>query len=334
MIQWYISLHKNFISIFSLFLLILTSILSLTSRDLLNLWFIMEINNFIFIFYFIISLKNKKIILLFFLIQVIRSFFIIISILIHFLTTINNFYLIHSIISFYGLILKIGRAPLHFWIPLLTPHLNWFLITIFFTIQKIIPITILTLTKPHSLLLTICSFSCIVIPPFIILNSTKFKKLLAYSSINQIGWIILIIFLNPKFWINYFIFYSLTLITIMYLIKINKIYFISYIKIYSSIKLLFIIRIINLSGVPPFSFFLIKWYRIFTIINLTTPNILVFLILFRSLIITFIYINIITKISFFYKINTKLLQNTIISHSLFNIIIFFILSFSCFLILS
>lgn len=281
-----------------------------------------------------ISLKNKKIILLFFLIQVITSFFIIISILIYFLTTSNNSFLIHAVISFYGLILKIGRAPLHFWIPLLTLHLSWFKITIFFTVQKIIPLNILSLTKPHSLLISICSSLCIIIPPFMILNSTKFKKLLAYSSVNQIGWIILIIFLAPKFWINYFIFYSLSLIIILYLIKINKIYFISYKKIYSSIKLLFIVSIINLSGTPPFFFFLIKWYRIFTILNLATPNIITFLILFSSLVIAYIYINIITKISFFYKINTKLLQNNVISHSIFNIIIFSILIFSCFLFIS
>lgn len=306
--------------------------LSLTSRDIINLWFIIEINNFIFIFYLLISLKNKKIILLFFLIQVTTSFFIIISILIYFLTTFNNSYLTHSTIFFYGLILKIGRAPLHFWVPLLSLHLNWLLITIFFTLQKIIPLTILTLIKPHSIFFLICLILCIIIPPFMILNSTKFKKLLAYSSINQIGWIIFLIFLTPKFWVSYFIVYSLSLSLTIHIIKINKIYFISWKKIYKSTKLLFIIIIINLSGTPPFSFFLIKWYRIFIGLNLATPNILIFIILFRSLIITFIYINIIIKISFFYKINTKLLQN--INPHTFNTITLIILAFSCFILLS
>lgn len=328
-----INLHKNF-TLISFSLLILTSLISLTLRDILNFWFIIEINNFIFIYYLIISLKNKKIMLLFFIIQVLVSFCIILSILISILSTFNNFHLWYSSISFYSLILKTGRAPLHFWIPILMPHLNWLTITTLLTIQKIIPLVILTLIKPHSILYIICILLCMVIPPFMILNLSKFKKLLAYSSVNQIGWIILLILLNPKFWTTYFTFYSLSFTLITFLIKSHKIALTSWIKTPPSFKILFLIRIINISGIPPFSFFLAKWYRIFIILNLTTPNILIFILLFRALIITYIYINIITKISLHFKLNTKLLQVRPLLSPPLNILILFTLIFSSYIFLS
>lgn len=290
----------------SLLFIILLSIISLFINDLISIWFILEANNFAFLFLITLDIKNKKIIFIYYLIQIISSSLIVISVLINLLLNYSAS-LILDIILITGLILKIGVPPLHSWLPALCLFIKWNIIIIILTIQKVIPFIILSIAHPHTSLQTIFVLICLIIPPYLILNSTNLKKLITYSSINQSGWIIIISLSFRSLWVIYIIIYSISLMLIKTIIKEKKIKFNIKIRAqHNTLYLLTIIIIMNLAGIPPLTLFVFKWYAVIRLIILTKPNIIIIIILIRSLIIVYLYTNILVKISLIKYPNSKI----------------------------
>jgi len=219
----------------------------------------------------------------------------------------NNLF---NILIIFSLILKLRIPPFHFWLPIISIYLPWNILFILLTLQKIIPFYIISLIKINILFIYFTLFICSIIPPLTIINITNFKILLSYSSINQSRWIILLIYLKNIIWIKYFIFYIIILLAIFLLLHYFKIILnISY-TTFNQIKLnlIFIIFIFNLAGIPPYSFFYIKWFRIYISIYNSNLFIILIIIIFRSLFILYIYINIIINSIFFHKFNSKLIK--------------------------
>lgn len=265
----------------------------------------MEINNFLFICLINLTIKNKKIIFFYFIIQISASFIIIFRIILNNIF-LENYFL--KIIFIIRILIKLAIPPFHFWFPLISIYMPWITLFILITIQKLTPFYILSLIKIHSFYLYLILIICSILPPYIISNLTNLKILLTYSSINQSGWIFILIYFKNIIWIKYFSFYSLILIRLRYFIYNFKIYknLNNFYKLnFNIITLLFIF---NVAGLPPFTLFYLKWYSIF--IFLINSNILILLILLivRSLIILYIYSNIITNSLFLFKIKSKLLN--------------------------
>lgn len=210
-----------------------------------------------------------------------------------------------------SIFLKIGIPPFHLWIPVISPYISWLILLLILTIQKLIPFYIINLINAtRNFLLT--SFLIVaviltsIIPPFIIIKLTNFKIIITYSSINQSGWLILITIIKSNLWLIYFIFYTLIIIIISSLIYIYKINFMFINNDQSYISLISIFYIFNIGGLPPFSIFYIKWEGLF--ISIWNRNIffLIIILIIRSLVILYIYINIILISLFFYKQANKL----------------------------
>lgn len=253
------------------------------------------------------------------------SFIIIFSIIINNILFKDNFILLILIIA---LIIKLSIPPLHLWLPLIAKFLPWKILLILLTLQKIIPFYILSLIKLYTYLLYFIIILCSILPPYIILNLINFKLLISYSSINQSRWIILLIHIKNIIWFKYFIFYSiisLRLFSIIYLSKISISF--NYFNSHFKFNFLFIILIFNISGLPPFSFFYIKWFRIFIFLKSSNLLIIFILIILRSLIILYIYVNIIINSFFTSKIKSKLI-NLNLSFFNYSTLIYFIALFS------
>lgn len=171
---------------------------------------------------------------------------------------------------------------------------------------------------------------CSLIPPFIILNLTNLKTLLTYSSINQSRWLMILIYLKNILWISYFIIYSLIYMCLFFTLSLYKHYF-NYINRNNNYKIIILILIINISGLPPFSFFIFKWFRIFIIIN-NSINLffIIIIIIFRSFFIFFLYINISYIRIFISLIKSKILN---FNYNYFNFIKILSILFSIILIL-
>lgn len=200
-----------------------------------------------------------------------------------------NFILISSTI-----ILKRGAAPFHFWFPRVIEGLNWNSNFLLITWQKIAPIIILSYSLRFNLIVIIILLS-IIFGSLGGINQTSLRKLLAFSSINHLGWILAGIINNETIWLTYFIFYRFLNFRIVYLFNSYKLFNINQtFKIFLSNKFsrisLFLL-LISLGGLPPFLGFFPKWL----IIELLVKNNLFFLltiILFLTLITLYFYLRI------------------------------------------
>lgn len=127
------------------------------------------------------------------------------------------------------------------------------------------------------------------------LNQTSLRKLIAFSSINHLGWIVAGILNNQNIWKIYFIFYCFLSITVIYLFNSLKIFNLN--QIFSSfnfqhlIKTIIFIPLLSLGGLPPFLGFFPKWLIIDLLINLNLIF-LVMIIINLTLITLYFYLRI------------------------------------------
>nr|UOU85253.1 NADH dehydrogenase subunit 2 [Tachydromia umbrarum] len=192
------------------------------------------------------------------------------------------------------LLLKSGTAPFHFWFPEVMEGLSWINAMILMTWQKIAPLILISylniMNNSFFFIMIILSSFIGAIGGF---NQTSVKKIMAFSSINHLSWILTAMLNNNTLWINYFLFYSFlssNLVMFFYMfqiININQLF-----SMTSHSKLLNIFMFTNflsLGGLPPFLGFLPKWM---VIKELMTNNqlFLMFMLIIFSLITLFFYL--------------------------------------------
>lgn len=213
--------------------------------------------------------------------------------------SINNFYSIifletpNFILILIPLIVKLGASPFQEWFIIIIQKIDWFKCFLLSTIQKIAPLFLINfLMLNYNLILTFAILSSIV-GSIGGLKQTSFKKIIAYSSVNHLGWILTTVVLSKQLLICYFIFYSiinLYSITILYKININSLTQQFKYNFYVE----WVISIISLRGLPPLIGFLPKWLVIQTLIS--NSIFLVTSILITTALITLLfYIRIITS---------------------------------------
>jgi len=193
-----------------------------------------------------------------------------------------------------GLLIKLGVAPFHFWLPQVINAISWPICIILLTWQKIIPLLIITFSptlSSSSLILLLARIRTIV-GGLGGLNQTQIRPLLAYSSIGHLGWILAASSCSPSISITYFSIYSLISISLFYLLFIiNKKELVTLNSIYPikpSIILIFIILLLSLGGLPPLVGFFPKWIVLYSINSIPTT----FFLISGSLLNLFYYLNI------------------------------------------
>jgi NADH-ubiquinone oxidoreductase chain 2 len=152
---------------------------------------------------------------------------------------------------------------------------------------------------------------------------------MAFSSINNLGWILSAILIRENLWIFYLFIYSFLIRIICILFQILNLFFINQlftININSIIKISLIINFLSLGGLPPFIGFFPKWIIINFLIN-KKIFIITFIFIIIRLIILFFYIRIIYSSFIFNYIKLKwfkiIIKNNIITFiNLFSLISF------------
>nr|ACX42012.1 NADH dehydrogenase subunit 2 [Nanorana quadranus]ACX42013.1 NADH dehydrogenase subunit 2 [Nanorana quadranus]ACX42016.1 NADH dehydrogenase subunit 2 [Nanorana quadranus]ACX42017.1 NADH dehydrogenase subunit 2 [Nanorana quadranus]ACX42018.1 NADH dehydrogenase subunit 2 [Nanorana quadranus] len=108
-----------------------------------------------------------------------------------------------------AIMMKLGLAPLHFWLPEVIQGIPLSTGLILSTWQKIAPMTLL-LQISHlinlNLLITVGLLS-ILIGGWGGINQTQLRKIMAFSSIGHLGWMVLILKFNPQLTLFNFILY-------------------------------------------------------------------------------------------------------------------------------
>lgn len=271
---------------------------------------------------------NSEAALKYFLTQSIASINFLFSVLLNlFFIKIFFFNDLLSIIINSAILIKIGSVPFHFWFPNIIEGLSWFNRFILITWQKISPIILISYNINFNFLIFIIIFNVIIgaIGRF---NQTSLRKLLAFSSINNIGWLISALLIRENLWLIYFLFYSIFLFISCFFFYITNIFYINQLFNFNYnflIKFSIIINFLSLGGLPPFLGFFPKWIIINYIIN-NNLIIINFLFIIRRLIILFIYIRIIYFSFIFFPLKLKWFKIFFKNNLLFLIYFFNIIS--------
>nr|ALO76661.1 NADH deshydrogenase subunit 2 [Ceratocanthus sp. CER01] len=169
-----------------------------------------------------------------------------------------------------ALLTKMGAAPFHFWFPEIMMGLNWTNSMIMLTWQKIAPFMLILYSNKLLTFMIIIITSNMIISGFMGMNQINLQKIMTYSSINHMGWMLTSILFSEMIWIIYFIIYSILTINITWLFKNLSIFTLKqlYININNpTIKFFFALNFLSLGGLPPFLGFLPKWMTIQLLIN-------------------------------------------------------------------
>nr|QDW65205.1 NADH dehydrogenase subunit 2 [Gymnura cf. poecilura 2 KJ-2019] len=164
-----------------------------------------------------------------------------------------------------ALALKIGLAPLHFWLPEVLQGLNLITGLILSTWQKLAPFAVLLQLYPllnPTLLMTFGVLS-IIIGGWGGLNQTQLRKILAYSSISHIGWMVTILCYSPNLALLNLTVYIIMTSSMFLILNNNNTTKINSIAISSTksplITILAMLTLLSLGGLPPLTGFLPKW---------------------------------------------------------------------------
>nr|UZH93535.1 NADH dehydrogenase subunit 2 [Neotoma mexicana] len=168
-------------------------------------------------------------------------------------------------LTFISLAMKLGLAPFHSWLPEVTQGISIQTGLVLLTWQKIAPLSILLqiyeLTDPNILMTS--AILSILIGAWNGLNQTQTRKIMAYSSISHMGWMISILPFNPSLtMLNLMIYIILTIPMLMILntnssTTINSMS-LSWNKTPTLIPLTTLI-LLSTGGLPPLTGFLPKW---------------------------------------------------------------------------
>nr|YP_009555987.1 NADH dehydrogenase subunit 2 [Myllocerinus aurolineatus]QBF03603.1 NADH dehydrogenase subunit 2 [Myllocerinus aurolineatus] len=187
-----------------------------------------------------------------------------------------------------ALLLKMGAAPFHFWLPEVTTGLNWMSNFILLTWQKIAPMVLLSYQIHKHILF----FSIIIIVSSMIsglqgLNQICLRKIMAYSSINHVSWMISSLLNSVSIFQYYFITYCFINMNIFIIFKKFNIFVISQLSSITSskkkLKFFFMLNFLSLGGLPPFLGFLPKWLTINSMILNKHYTMMTILIIFTLL---------------------------------------------------
>nr|QIT03233.1 NADH dehydrogenase subunit 2 [Sarcophaga pterygota] len=265
-------------------ILMMGTLISISANSWLGAWMGLEIN----LLSFIPLMSDNKLMsteasLKYFLTQALASsVFLFATIL--FLLNSNN---IHSnflmeMMIFSSLLLKSGSAPFHFWFPNVMEGLSWLNSLILMTWQKIAPLMLISyiIFKPLIIISIILSS---LIGALGGLNQTSLRKLMAYSSINHLGWMLAAMYNSNLMWMTYFMFYTFLTFTMIFMFNmfktshINQLFTLSFHS--KTMKFFLFLNLLSLGGLPPFLGFLPKWL----VIQSLTMNNQLFLLTFMLL---------------------------------------------------
>nr|AWB99746.1 NADH dehydrogenase subunit 2 [Culex bilineatus] len=280
-----------------LIMLIFGSLITISSNSWLGAWMGLEINLLSFIPLMNEGKKNlmtSESSLKYFLTQAFASSILLFAIILMMMSfnlnwINNNFY---ELLILSTLLLKNGAAPFHFWFPGVMEGLSWINSLILMTWQKIAPLMLISYNINYNFFLVAIILS-MIIGALGGLNQTSLRKLMAFSSINHLGWMLMAMMNNELLWLIYFIFYFFLSMSIVLLFNNLKLFHFNQIFNFSMmnpvIKFFLFLNLLSLGGLPPFLGFLPKWLVIQNLVE-THQLFLLFISVCLTLITLYYYL--------------------------------------------
>nr|YP_001650763.1 NADH dehydrogenase subunit 2 [Solenostomus cyanopterus]BAF74887.1 NADH dehydrogenase subunit 2 [Solenostomus cyanopterus]BBU25684.1 NADH dehydrogenase subunit 2 [Solenostomus cyanopterus] len=170
-----------------------------------------------------------------------------------------------------ALSLKLGIAPLHTWMPEVLQGLDLVTALIVSTWQKLAPFSLLVqCNAPHQLTL-ILGVTSILVGGWGGLNQTQTRKILAYSSIAHLGWMIVVSSISPSLsFFTLILYFSMTTTMFMSLHLSNGLNINTLASVWTKnpfVAATLPLVLMSLAGLPPLSGFSPKWMIISELAN-------------------------------------------------------------------
>nr|YP_009160731.1 NADH dehydrogenase subunit 2 [Pseudoniphargus daviui]CCB84628.1 NADH dehydrogenase subunit 2 [Pseudoniphargus daviui] len=248
-------IHPSFMLFFSF--LLFSVIFTISSNSWLFAWIGLEMNLLSFVPIMLKKLNkySTEVAIKYFLIQTISSIYLLFFLFM-------KFYLIITLMSV--LMLKMGAAPFHQWLPSIVDGLSWPALFILLILQKVNPFILMSfLTKPTEFMYMLQLFivSSALIGSMGGLNHTSLRKILVFSSISHLSWLLASFLVSNWVWLNYFLIYAFILFSLIFTLHFMEMYSINDLllknKTYNSA--LITLSIMSIGGLPPFSGFVPKF---------------------------------------------------------------------------
>nr|QCT05185.1 NADH dehydrogenase subunit 2 [Microgale parvula]QCT05187.1 NADH dehydrogenase subunit 2 [Microgale parvula]QCT05188.1 NADH dehydrogenase subunit 2 [Microgale parvula]QCT05189.1 NADH dehydrogenase subunit 2 [Microgale parvula]QCT05190.1 NADH dehydrogenase subunit 2 [Microgale parvula] len=164
-----------------------------------------------------------------------------------------------------ALMMKLGMAPFHFWVPEVTQGTQLFTGLIILTWQKLAPLSIMYQITPSldpNIMLTSAILS-ILIGGWGGLNQTQLRKIMAYSSIAHMGWMAAVLLFNPSLMLLnllMYIIFTLATFTIMMNCLTSSTSTLSMAwNNFPFLVTMLLTVLMSMGGLPPLSGFIPKW---------------------------------------------------------------------------
>nr|ARH54728.1 NADH dehydrogenase subunit 2 [Trigonopterus sp. 2 AH-2016] len=285
----------NFNKILFLSVLVSSTFISISALSWITAWIGLEMN----LLALIPLMKTKKdklsaeASIKYFIIQAMASSCLLFSIILFSSTNFLDFKMISipSLMMNSTLVLKMGAAPLHFWLLEVVSGLSWNLVFILLTWQKIAPMILLSYCLESQVFISLIVIMSSLISGLQGMNQICLRKIMALSSINHMGWMMSSLLGSLNLWFYYFLIYTLMNMNILFMFNKLHLFYINQLNKMMSfnktLKFFFMLNFLSLGGLPPFIGFLPKWLTINFLINLNMMTLSVILVTFTLLALFF-----------------------------------------------
>nr|YP_010693801.1 NADH dehydrogenase subunit 2 [Photinus signaticollis]WCD24468.1 NADH dehydrogenase subunit 2 [Photinus signaticollis] len=281
--------------------LIMSTLISISSYSWMSMWIGLEINA-LSIIPILINQKNKissEAAIKYFFTQAIASTVIMFAII----TMMSQFNQSTKMLSDWAMmimnssfLMKMGMAPFHFWFPEVLEGLSWMNSLLMLTWQKIAPMILLMYNIEFMNFIILAIIFSMIVSGLMAINQISLRKIMAYSSINHMGWMLSSMITSKLIWLIYLSIYVIMTISIILILNFMNIFFISQLSSLWSMnltmKLFFSFSMMSLAGIPPFIGFIPKWLTIQSLIAENFFIISLIMIMF-TLIMIYVYMTMI-----------------------------------------
>nr|YP_009364875.1 NADH dehydrogenase subunit 2 [Aiolopus thalassinus]ARJ31497.1 NADH dehydrogenase subunit 2 [Aiolopus thalassinus] len=273
-------MNNNSMKLLFLSSLMMGTILSISSNSWMGIWMGLEINLLSIIP--MLTDNNNKMInessIKYFIIQAMASTMLLMSILLIQM----KFSMwweeenIPSMMIMSSMLMKIGAAPFHFWLPEVMSSSSWMNCLLLMTWQKIAPMVVMSYCIKMSIFTFMVITLSIIVGAIGGLNQTSLRQIMAYSSISHLGWMISSMIISENVWELYFYIYVVLNTIMIMTFKMMNLFFLNQLYLNNNmkmeIKFMMILSLLSLGGMPPMLGFLPKWIVIQSLIdnNMTT----------------------------------------------------------------
>nr|ADU55141.1 NADH dehydrogenase subunit 2 [Dosidicus gigas] len=278
-------------------IMIMGTLFSLSSSHWLTMWMGLEIN--LMGFLPLMNIKGKTLeaeaSMKYFIIQSMSSSILIISSVLMYNNTLSWYSMFtdstFSLMIILSLVLKLGGAPLHFWMPSIAKQMSWSILFMMLTWQKLAPLLMLSLVNSNLMVVMLISMASTIVGSIMALNQTNIQLIMTYSSISHLGWMLSMITVNSSLTMMYFFNYIMISMPLMNMLSMtlgNHLFMLTQqTKMNNMIP---ISLILSLGGLPPLLGFMSKLIILISLIEMKLMMLAMFMFV-GTLISLYFYLN-------------------------------------------